>query len=246
MKKLYFILGLCLCICACSSVPKTPQGFKSSIIETEHFSFQIFEKENIKRNKPIRFYIEGDGNPHPKSAVALKLAEKDPADNVIYLSRPCQYIDSAACQNSAVYKEARFHEEIFNEMEELTAFLMKKYKTPSIELVGYDGGGTMALLLATKLPRVTRVITVAGILDVDAYTKHNNLPALTESLNPADKRNIIAQIPQIHYVGGQDEITTRRMAERFVARLQNPKSAVVKVVPAMNHSDWEKVTFDYY
>ena len=50
----------------------------------------------------VNIYIEGDGrawlnknrpslDPTPKNSLALKLAEIDPAPNVIYLARPCQY-----------------------------------------------------------------------------------------------------------------------------------------------------------
>lgn len=235
-----------LLLAGCSSIPQTPEGFRMKTVETEHFSFLVWEKENIKSGQPLRFYIEGDGNPDPKTPVAFEMAQKDTHDNIIYLTRPCQYIDSDVCSNKAVYTSARFHREIFKEMEELAVYFIKKYKAPSVEIIGYDGGGTMALLLATKLPRVSKVITVAGILDTHSYAAQNNEKLDDETLNPAEQKNIITMIPQVHYVGGKDTVTTRRTAERFVARLQNPRSATVKVLPSMNHDGWEKVQLDFY
>ena len=117
---------------------------------------------------------------------------------------------------------------------------MKKHKTPQVEFVGYDGGATMALLLSTKIP-TTQIITVAGILDTNTL---DNLHA--ETLNPADYKDLIARVPQVHFVGGKDEITTKRQAERFVGRMKNPRSAKVKVLPNMKHTGWENIKFDFY
>lgn len=245
IKKLMIVCVLGFFACACQSIPDTPENFEAVTVETEHFSFRIFQKQ-ITPGKPVRFYIEGNGNPNPDNFVALKMAQNDPSQNVIYLSRPCQFIDSRSCSNAAIYTTAQFHEEILGEMQELTAYLINKYKVPAVEFVGYDGGATIAMLLGTRVPQTRRIITVAGILDLNSYTTHNELKPFNDSLNPADERNIIAAIPQIHYVGGKDEITTKRMAERFVARLQSPRSAVVKVVPSLGHDGWERVQFDYY
>ncbi len=245
IKKLMIVCLFGFLACACQTLPRTPENFEAVTVETEHFSFRIFQKQ-ITPGKPIRFYIEGNGNPNPDDFVALKMAQNDPSQNVIYLSRPCQFIDSRVCSNSAIYTTAQYHEEILAEMQELTAYLINKYKTPAVEFIGYDGGGTIAMLLGTRVPQTRRIITVAGILDLNSYTEHNGLEPYVDSLNPADEKNIIASIPQIHYVGGKDEITTKRMAERFVARLQSPRSAVVKVVPSLGHDGWERVQFDYY
>ena len=66
-----------------------------------------------------------------------------------------------------------------------------------------------------------------------------------EAENPADNLLLLANIPQIHYVGKDDSITPQRLVERFVHRMKNPKSAVVKVVPDTNHTNWKGVKLDY-
>lgn len=239
---LLFLTGLSVAGCMANK-PETPIGFTEKTIETEYFSFAVWEK-NVIPEKPLRIYIEGDGNPTPRRAIGLELAERDPSQNVIYVSRPCQYIYSKECSNPAIWKEERFHEEIIDEMKDLIEYLAIKYKTPSLELIGYDGGGTMALLLATKIP-VARVITIGGILDTASYTaEHDKTPI--NGLNPIDLKDDLSQIEQIHYVGGRDSQTTRRMAERFVARLKNPRSATVKVIPNATHTNWDNIAFDYY
>ncbi len=242
MKYLFFLFLIFLGGCV-NRYPETPAGFTEKTIETEYFSIAIWEK-NVKVGEPLRIYIEGDGDPTPKRAIALELAAKDPYQNVIYVSRPCQYIHCKECNNPLIWGRERFHEEIVNEMKELIVYLAYKYKTPSLELVGYDGGGTMALILATKIP-VARVITIGGILDTRVYAEEHNLEPIN-GLNPGELKDMLARVPQTHYVGEEDNLTTRRMAERFVARLRNPRDAVVKIIPNATHTDWDSVPFDYY
>ncbi len=245
MNKILFS-GLLLLCTACSGIPQTPAGFEAKHIETEHFTIAVWEKTDIQKNGVLRLYIEGDGTPNPKKATALKLAEKDAYSNVIVMARPCQYIKDDACDNPLIWGDERYHPEIMAEMEELTTFLIRKYQAKGIEFVAYDGGAPVAFNLAARVGGTRRIITVAGILDLDAYIYKNKKNEMPNAENAAKQKQIlIAQIPQVHYVGGEDTITTRRMAERFVSRMKNPKSAVVKVVPDMGHDGWENIDLDY-
>lgn len=245
MKKLYLtFIAYFFCV-GCASIPEAPTGFEMKTVETEHFSMLIYEK-NIQKEAPLRIYIEGDGTPAPRKNVALTLAEKDPMQNVIYITRPCQYHQNDVCKNPDLWGKDRYHPEIIHEMKDLITYLARKHRATELELVGYGGGAPVALLLANRLP-VRRVITVAGILDTDAYCHQNGIPVMPEdSLNPARERKQLSMVPQIHYVGNNDKVTPKRLAERFVARLPDPVSATVKVVPNTGHSDWEEVEFDYY
>lgn len=241
MKKRLLITAGILLMNGCAGIPDTPHGFYQTTVETEHLSFYTLHKEDMKKGNPIRFYIEGDGYPNPNTPVALKMAQQDEHSNVVYLTRPCQYMENELCKNKSIYKEARFHREIIQEMEELSLYFIQKYKAPSVEFIGYDGGGTMALLLGTRIPITTQVITVAGILNTTAQ------PNLHEdTIHLSTQKDTLARIPQVHYVGGKDNVATRRSAERFVARLKNPKSAKVKVFPNMTHNGWENVSFSFF
>ncbi len=245
MNKI-FMSGLLLFCTACSGIPQPPAGFEEKEIETEHFRIAVWEKEDIQKNGILRLYIEGDGTPNPKEAMALKLAAKDPYPNVIVMARPCQYVNDEICTNSAIWEAERYHPEIMAEMEELTQFLIRKHKAKGIEFVAYDGGAPVAFNLAARVGGTRRIITVAGILDIDANSfKNNNINTETAENAVRQKKSVIAQIPQIHYVGDKDTIATRRMAERFVSRLKNPRSAVVKVAPDTGHFDWDDVELDY-
>lgn len=244
MNKLYAVLLATLMCAGCAGMPDAPDGFEIKTIETEHFSIPVYEK-NVQKGAPLRIYIEGDGNPAPKRAVGLILAQKDPSENVVYITRPCQYNKNTVCNNPDLWGQERYHIEIINEMKELVTYLARKHQATRLELVGYGGGAPIALLLANRMS-VSRVITIAGILDTDAYCHQNGLPLMPNAVNPARERKQLAAVPQIHYVGADDTVTTKRLAERFVARLPNPVAATVKVVPETGHTDWDDVEFDYY
>ena len=245
MKKLFWLFSLLLV--GCMTLPPQSDLFEEKQIETGYFSIAVWEKTNIQKGKPLRLYFEGDGTPNPEHKVAFEFAERDPSDNVIYIARPCQWVKDRICdQKPEIFKEARFHNEIMKEMQELTEYLMKKYRAPSVELIGYDGGAVVALNMALKVP-TDRIVTIAGITDIDAYNSYHDISPKEddEIANPALNLSLLAGIPQVHYVGKEDEITPRRLVERFVARMQNPKSAVVKVVPNTDHVHWEGVQLDY-
>ena len=246
MKRL-FSLWIASMLSACALSPPQADNMLAKQIETSHFTMSVWEKGDIQKGAPLRIYFEGDGNPNPVHTIAFEFAKKDTAQNVIYIARPCQWSEDKICtKKTEIYQSARFNPEIIAEMHELAQYLVRKYQAPSVELVGYDGGAVIALNLATKLP-TSRVITIAGITDINAFNELHDLPLMSEdeAENPADNLVLLAEIPQVHYVGKEDTVTPRRLVERFVSRMKNPKSAVVKVVPDTKHTDWKGVKLDY-
>ena len=243
MRAILFCLMILLS--ACVAIEPSMPNFTAKEIETSHFTIAVWEKNSIQSGKSLRIYFEGDGDPNPQHQVAREYAEMDTTSNVIYVARPCQWTNDKVCKKKPeIYGNSRFHTEIMKEMTELTEYLLIKYKAPDVELIGYDGGAVVALNVATKVP-TKRIITIAGITDISTYLDYNDLPAMEDIDNPADQLLVLAQIPQIHYVGGQDTVTPRRLAERFVGKMVAPKSAVVKSVPAATHTNWRGIPLDY-
>ena len=234
MKIKYFVLLLTFCLCACVNRPHDPEWTEKTI-KTKYLSFQVWEKD-VHEGGDLRLYIEGDGSPMPDRPIAFELAQRDPNPNVIYISRPCQYVDCEECKNPALWQEERFNEEIVNEMKSLVVHLSHKYKSPALDLIGYDGGGTMALLLATRIP-VRQVITIGGILDTKTYASDQGITL--NGMNPLRFLNTLSAVKQVHYVGTEDTKTPPQHAEYFVTRLKDPLSAVIKSVPGATHTDWQ-------
>ncbi len=244
MKKITALL-IALLLTGCSGIPRTPDGYQMKEVQTEHFSIPVWESTELKKGKTIRFYIEGNGNPTPEDPMALKLAAKDPYINVVALSRPCQYEQNNLCQNQGIYTRHQYSSDVLKEMQEVVVYYIQKYQAPDVEFVAYDGGAPIAFYLALQLGRVHQIVTVAGILDTTAYANHNNLKPFVNAFNPIDYANKISTIKQIHFVGGKDRQTTPAMAERFVSKLHNPKSASVKIAPDMGHYGWDKIDLEY-
>ncbi len=242
-KRFLCALGFSFLLSACSSIPKTPVGFQERIVETEKMNFLTWEKEGIKSKKTLRFYLEGSGKPNPDKPMALLLAEKDQSDNIIVLTRPCQYLKNKVCTNSDIWQKERYNPEILNEMYELSLFFIKKYTPSNIEFVAYDDATPIAFYLAQKYGKAKQIISVAGVLDIRSYERQNNLDKIKNK--DFVNKSFVAATPQIHYIGSADKIVTRSMTERYITNLYNPKKISIKEVKGMTHDNCHTYKLDY-
>ena len=190
-------------------------GFKQFDIQGVNFRHTVFL--NHKQNgKTWHIYIEGDGKPWiDKRFVAkdpttikplmLRLMIQDQA-SVIYLGRPCYHgkNNDGIC-NALHWTHERFSEQVVTSMAAALTSLIKTYQIPSIVLIGHSGGGTLAMLLAEKIPETKVLVTLAGNLDIDAWADQHGFSRLQGSLNPASRKSIPATIQQYHYLGRRDK-----------------------------------------
>ncbi len=203
--------------------------------------------------KPVKIYIEGDGaafdaagqptdNPTPRSAFLRKLAAGDPSPNVAYLARPCQYMQTASC-TVADWTTGRFAPNIVGSMTASVNALMKKARTDKAILIGYSGGAQIAGLVAVRQPERTQmVVTIAGVLDHQAWTTYHGDRPLTASLNLADYKAVFDTVPQKHYVGGKDDVVPPALAVAFAARPND-----VAVIKKADHdSGYQTITDEIY
>ncbi len=201
----------------------------------------------------IRIYIEGDGhsfdaynrptnNPTPHSTFLRDIAAKDPHPNVVYLARPCQYLQTSTCiQND--WTCARFSPQIINSMAQSINLFAKKARSQKIVLIGYSGGAQVAGLIAVKQPqKIQKLITIAGVLDQEAWTSYHKDTPLTGSLNLKDYQDSLSSIPQIHFIGEKDKVVPPHLTKTFVQ-----DDSKIVIVPKANHQDgFEKVLNDIY
>ena len=244
LRQLFFFIFLIIGIGGCSSLPR-PEGFSYQEIKTKNFSLASWARVKQK-GRLIRIYIEGDGfawvnpytpsaDPTPSETTGLNLAQKDPFANVIYLGRPCQYVSSRECR-PYYWTNGRFDPKVITSVEEAVRKLMKQYQAPSAELVGYSGGAAVALLVAIRMPTVSKVMTVAGVLDHKAWTSFHKDSPLKGSLNPADYKQKLARIKQVHYSGGADKTVPSSLTENFVYSLGSNSQAEIIIVPNASHN----------
>jgi hypothetical protein len=249
------ILGLQACQTqpAHQSYPWHNRGFTTDIISTS--SFQLFTAHHITQpHKDITVYIEGDGqswisrhrlsaDPTPLSSLVRDLTLHDKTENVIYMARPCQFVSTLqpSC-NPFYWDEKRFSDVVVNAMDDALTQIKQRYKNNKFRLVGYSGGGAIALLLAQQRSDISRITTIAGHLDSDAVTALHKTSPLTGSLNPADKATSIAHITQYHYVGSKDKIIPPSIAQNYVRNLPENHKAQIIIVPNATHDKgWDGV-----
>lgn len=223
------------------------QGMRKELVSGGKFVFTTYQR--IKNpNGRFVFYLEGDGmafvghgfpsdNPTPASLMVLELASLDSDDNVIYLARPCQFTPvrlNPECSDF-YWTRGRMSEDSVDAMNEAINFISGK---KDIHLVGFSGGGGMAVLLAARNPQVKSIVTIAGNLDHEAFNDyHNTTFRMEDSLNPIDFARKIQHIPQLHLVGNYDDRVPKIIAEKYI-RSQSGEGVSLKLIDASHNSGW--------
>jgi len=231
-------------------------GWQRTTLNTKPFELISYFPKNITSNDLLTVYIEGDGfawrtsrrpssDPTPHKPVALNLALQDPNDSVAYLARPCQYqndLEKSPLCDHVFWTNKRYATEVIHASEQALTQLKDRFNASKLILVGYSGGGAVAALLAARRDDVVKLITVAGNLDHQAWTQLHNLTPLTGSLNPADYRERLQSIPQVHFVGENDNNVPPSLNKNFIAAYDSDKFATVIVVPKQSHNCcWQEI-----
>ncbi|MBV8664055.1 MAG: hypothetical protein JO107_13240 [Hyphomicrobiales bacterium] len=200
-----------------------------------------WQKPGKAEGGTLTIYLEGDGrawinrgriaaNPTPDDPVALRLAAADPAPAVLYLARPCQYVEGADFRHCAplYWSSGRFAPDVVAATTRAIDIAKAETGAAKIELVGYSGGGVLALLVAARRRDVADLITVAAPLDTAAWTRHHGVSPLSDSLDPVAVAPDLATLPQVHFVGGKDDIVTRDVVESY--RHASGEGATIQIV----------------
>ncbi|MEZ7195173.1 hypothetical protein [Pseudodesulfovibrio karagichevae] len=203
----------------------------------------------------LRVYIEGDGmawrtwnrpssDPTPKRPVGLMLAAKDTNDAVLYLARPCQYVEGGQRRNctTPLWTSARFSEPVIAEMNAFLDQAKARAHADRLKLLGYSGGGCVALLLAERRQDVDVVVTVAGNIDHPFWTRWHNVTPLHNSLDPLADKTALRSVRQLHIVSRDDSVMPPSIAEHYAAELNAPGKVRIVTVDGMGHTgDWQDV-----
>ena len=172
-------------------------------------------------------FLEGDGMPwiagrqparDPTTArpVALELLFDTPGARA-YVTRPCYHeLNDAAC-GPWLWTHGRYSEAVVASMAAVIDTAAQRLEAERIVLVGYSGGGVLAVLVAERLARVAAVITVAANLDVDAWARHHGYLPLEGSLDPA-RSNVAHPWREVHYAGGRDTVVPVRTTDHYFTR----------------------------
>ena len=206
----------------------------------EGFDHAVFHRPEDPRTGVLHVYLGSDGtpwqrgrwpaaDPTPRAPLALELMTLDPAP-ALYLGRPCYHgLARAPRCGAPLWTDRRYGEEVVASM---TAALRRLAPDRPLVLIGYSGGGTLAMLVASRLPTVVAVITVAANLDINAWADHHGYRPLVGSSNPADQTQLDPAILQIHLAGAEDERVPPELVRPALAKLGAP----LCVLPDHDHS----------
>lgn len=225
-------------------------SFKQKIINAAPFALTTYQRINQPSSQSANIYIEGDGlawlsrstpslNPTPSDPIALHLAKADPAPNVIYLARPCQYsgrIDGKPCDQK-YWMGSRYAPEILNSYNTALNDLKNKNGFSSFNLIGFSGGGTIAAILAGQRSDIATLRTVAGNLDHKAHSQYHRVSPLSSSLNPPNYAARLKLIPQHHFIGANDETVPPEIYQSYKNEIGNSSCLNASIIPNTNHSD---------
>jgi hypothetical protein len=239
LLRKFFVLTSLVVISACSMSPTDRMKHARLIAEqanmepisflTEPFLIKGFGR-NIIPDRPVVVYIEGDGfawidrytispDPTPLDPIGLQLAAIDRSANVIYLARPCHYVlpsEKLACR-PPFWTTHRFSDTVIRSYGAILDGLILEHGTTGIHLVGFSGGGAIAVLLAAQRLDVLTVRTVAANLDHISLNQQRRVSPLNGSLDPMQFAVKLKTIPQMHFSGGADKIIPDWVARRFAA-----------------------------
>lgn len=192
------------------------------------FPSRIYIKQATPAGRVLTVYLESDGipwrngtkpsdDPTTQRPLALEMLIRSDAP-AAYVPRPCyEGLRSDKCTYE-LWTGARYSPQVVNSMAATVREAQRRVGADSVALVGYSGGGTLAVLIAERLDNVTSVVTIAANLDTDAWTAHHRYLPLSQSLNPAlsDKNH---PWPELHLRGANDTIvppaTTAKYFERY-------------------------------
>ena len=259
MRKLILLFSLlALFACAGSLSQRQQRAFEladaagmSGFITRGELPLRGFRRIDAP-GEPVWVFIEGDGlawvtpsqpsrDPTPITPVALQLAVADPASNRVWLARPGQY--QKTLPHSRYWLEARFAEGVVEVFEAAIIHQLENIETNQVFLVGYSGGAAIAALLAQRFVdhqgiQLKALLTVAGNLDHAAWTDLRGLTPLRDSLNPIDRVERLAALPQRHLLAEQDEQVPGAVIEGFVSRLPDPHCAEIIRLPLSHTGPW--------
>jgi hypothetical protein len=224
----------CLQLLSCASVITTPRTQSGQAIDDFGFiaiksdaPIQAYlkmrvSKTQVGRESDLTIYIEGDGahwllqmapppNPTPRKSLVVSLATQDQSPFILYLARPCQYIDIAQFKDCdpSLWTDGRFSPTAIQLANDVIDKVLLDLPKVRLNLVGHSGGGTLATLLAAKRSDVHCLVTLASPLDIAAWTRSLALGPLHLSKNPADPNIRLANIRQTHFFGENDSIVKK-------------------------------------
>jgi pimeloyl-ACP methyl ester carboxylesterase len=223
-------------------------GFSAVNQPAGDFTLRLYWSRRPKPGEPFHIYLDGDGtpwrnptriaaDPTPRRPLVLRLMSRDPFPSVL-VGRPCYHGQADSPCTAALWTDQRYSQTVVDALAQAIRDIRSQAPGSPATLIGFSGGGALAMLLAASMP-VDAVVTIAGNLDTEAWTRHHGQPPLLGSSNPAELPPLQRSIRQLHLAGGRDRqvppVIIRPIAER-------EPNAVFQVIEEFDHGCcWERI-----
>ena len=227
------IIGL---VSACTSPAQkfdntaTALNLKKEIVEGNNFQHVVYRRQGIL-NPFLHVYLDGDGvlgyegrvarDPTPRNPLMLKLISLDDGP-AVYVGRPCYHgmFMTSGC-SSKLWTASRYSDEVISSTAKAIRNIAGEGKYECVSLFGYSGGGTVARLVAERLPCVHALITIAANLDINRWANYHGYARFSDSIDPILRPPLDPKIIQRHFVGGQDKVVPPSVAQNGITDLTN-------------------------
>ncbi len=220
--SLIFCIAASMLLAACSTPSQrfdaTAQelGFQKILVKGKGFPHVGFVNGKMGTTPTLHVYLGGDGtpwiggfivasDPTPRRPVVLELMAKDDSPS-LFLGRPCYhgYASRQPC-TPELWTAARYSTEVIDSMAQALRNIMHEYGCSELHLIGFSGGGSLAMFLAERLSETRTVVTIAGNLDIETWVALHGYDPLVESMNPKTMPPLSASVRQYHLAGGRDK-----------------------------------------
>ncbi len=219
-------------------------SLSQEVVSAQGFRLLLLERVAlVGQGGHVHVYIEGDGrpwvaggeavaaDPTPRKPMALELLVQDERA-ALYLGRPCYFVGvgDAVCEPQW-WTSQRYSDRVVQAMADaLGDWLARRPAITGVSLIGYSGGGVLAMLLGERVPQVRRVVAVASPLDHERWAALHGYSPLIGSLNVADLRHWRADVARQAIFGTEDRNVP--YAEMLHAL---PPGTEVVLLPGMAH-----------
>lgn len=218
------------------------------------FTLKGYERAH-ERGGMADLYIEGSDNvmvdgtrfevdPTPKAPIGLQLAAMDPAKNVIYLARPCQYrLGMKGAEECPVkyLTTDMFSPDVISAYNAALDEIKARYKLTGFNIVGFGSGGGLATILAGQRADIKTLRTVAGLLDTQTYSLAHNLTGYDQSFNPIDSVPNLINKPQHHYIAQFDQVIPNAVYHSYAQAFANDRCIGYTFIQNVDHNyDWSE------
>ena len=238
MKKLTIVFVVLLSACATPSQRFHQQaqdlGLISEQISSEIFQHKVYFAKNLIEGGVLHVYLDGDGtpwerkrwiadDPTARNPLILRLMKQD-RSSAILLGRPCYYglSHTKDCDNK-YWTSHRYSKEVVDSMVDALNRWLTQHDFQEVIVIGYSGGGAIAVLMANRIKKLSKLVTFAANLDVAKWSEFHGYSTLKQSLNPANAEKLSASIQQFHFSGKEDEVVPSFIIKEYAEKQQNVK-----------------------